>query len=889
MRSRIVVWWCGVWLAGALAASASSPMGIPALDPYERTSPDGTYRLQVNPTDPAGDGPADYMLLRHTSPVWTNRLPFTFRTALVRDDGSVAGYGYPKARGKDPAPGELVVAVLAPAGQLLATHHERLVFAGYWYEPRVEGLVNFEDTGEIAIRIAPTNSAEGETWRMFAWSNGAPVRVVRPVTAPAAGAARVSIEQARKLPGRPLAVLHWGVYATETDSEGARFTLVDAQGREWWRLDLDGDYDRPGDPDGEFALRESMRQSGGLLAASESGRFTVRSARAGQRVSFVAEREGTDGWVVRETGRESFVDPPPTPTAMAETTLVEIGRFTLEDAPATPAPGRRGRVAFDLDDQGRFCVLCDHSDTPDLEWLAADGTSLGLLRLPAAAAASNSSWEMVGPAWVGGARFLVAGSWSGPVETTLVYRVDFERRTVERLAAADTAPIQALTGFPDGRFAALTKTWAAHSSRDGLAFFAPDGTPGWRDSKAGYGGRDGDLLSPEDLVACGSNEVAVLDNIRHTIQVFTSDGRLVGLVDLDQVWKQPVNYPTDLACDGAEGFLVYDFDAAAPLVRIRRDGTIRSALVPRYAGGQRIGLPDGARRAPDGALWVCDGDTLLRLGDDGRAVHMMEGVVQQDVLAHPSSFAVAPDGRIAVADHRTLVVHTYGPDGRRQLRCRPPSMDFKETEHVDHIALDPRGGLVASIRGSPRRQLLFGTAGDFVRDLGNVWNAVTEERCYQPDGGCWVIGFRELHLLDPAGRRRTVLTRRPDHGWLTQLNGGAVSPDGSLAVVTERNGERDWLCVYAPDGSPRHTLRLPSDLDVGWADFAFDGRWIYALREADTVGLEVTSGAVVRVRFPPRVDPDALVGPFAVHGGRELWFLDRFARVMHRFANPAVP
>ena len=52
------------------------------------------------------------------------------------------------------------------------------------------------------------------------------------------------------------------------------------------------------------------------------------------------------------------------------------------------------------------------------------------------------------------------------------------------------------------------------------------------------------------------------------------------------------------------------------------------------------------------------------------------------------------------------------------------------------------------------------------------------------------------------------------------------------------------------------------------------------------VGLEVTSGAVVRARFPLPVDPDVLVGPFAVHDGRELWFLDRFARVMHRYANP---
>ena len=251
--------------------------------------------------------------------------------------------------------------------------------------------------------------------------------------------------------------------------------------------------------------------------------------------------------------------------------------------------------------------------------------------------------------------------------------------------------------------------------------------------------------------------------------------------------------------------------------------------------------------------------------------------------------AVAPDGRIAVADHRTLVVHTYGPDGRRQLRCRPPSIDFKETERVDHIALDPCGGLVASIRGSPQRQLVFSSEGGFVRDLGNAWNAVTEERCFRPDGGCWVIGYREIHLLDPTGQRRILLTRRPDEGWLAQLKGGAVSPDGSLAVITERREKGDWLCVYAPDGSPRHMVRLPSDLDVGWTDIAFDGRWIYALREADAVGLKVTSGAVVRARFPPLVDPDALVGPFAVHGGRELWFLDRFARVMHRFANPAVP
>lgn len=71
---------------------------VPALQPYQATSPDGTWILDVKPGNREAAGPAATTLTNAKTGeiAWKRMLPYTFWQCCVNDDGVVGGFAYTK-------------------------------------------------------------------------------------------------------------------------------------------------------------------------------------------------------------------------------------------------------------------------------------------------------------------------------------------------------------------------------------------------------------------------------------------------------------------------------------------------------------------------------------------------------------------------------------------------------------------------------------------------------------------------------------------------------------------------------------------------------------------------------------------------------------------------
>lgn len=152
-------------LALALLSSAASPQVArrPPLDPATHVSPSGRHVLHVDPTEPDGAGPARYELRRDGEVVWSATLPFTFREAVVTEQGRALGYALTDGLGMGGG-GDFVVAVLSAGGDVL--HEDRTARRPHAvhgpFVPVGRGVVG---SGERAfVRVHDPKSHAAEAW-----------------------------------------------------------------------------------------------------------------------------------------------------------------------------------------------------------------------------------------------------------------------------------------------------------------------------------------------------------------------------------------------------------------------------------------------------------------------------------------------------------------------------------------------------------------------------------------------------------------------------------------------------------------------------------------------------------------------------------------------------
>ena len=123
-----------------------------------------------------------------------------------------------------------------------------------------------------------------------------------------------------------------------------------------------------------------------------------------------------------------------------------------------------------------------------------------------------------------------------------------------------------------------------------------------------------------DITRYDDMSIAILDENRHSIQLFDVNGVFLRQIDLHQTGNRESVVPGIFRRGFSGRISVYYVGIDSPCAtgsHGRRGADPKTNIAPRFSDGRPVAVDCGVRRAPDGRLWVTDGDVLLRLSDDG--------------------------------------------------------------------------------------------------------------------------------------------------------------------------------------------------------------------------------------------------------------------------------
>lgn len=297
------------WFGFGGAAVLGEQGQTPALNPKTYRAAGGKFELKVDPSNPEGRGEGSYVLSQEGKEKWSAKLPFTLWDAGVTDEGVVCGYAYTEGIEGGAKPGEFLVVILDAEGKVKlqqSQKREKSRSGKGPINPVANGLLVDSANDRLIVRVADSDLSQGwESWLIYGISNGRAQIIFRPTRMMKNYEAARSILDAKLAPGTPLVLLHWWIFDDKSKDVGARYTLVDKQGKPVWTLDLPKDYHAGGNKAEQDKLRELVRKRGGILASDKPGEFEIFIAEKSERVRFTLEKEG-DNWNVKEVSRAAF-------------------------------------------------------------------------------------------------------------------------------------------------------------------------------------------------------------------------------------------------------------------------------------------------------------------------------------------------------------------------------------------------------------------------------------------------------------------------------------------------------------------------------------------------------------------------------------------------------
>ena len=750
------------------------------LQPFARSSSDGQWSLSVDPTQRDGGGSARYRCTHAGALVWEGERPWSFSEALVTNEGLAAGCAYSRAAAEPRQPGALHLVILAPDGstrldEARERRASRVMHAGP--VPVARGVFEEPGRGRIVFRIAEDDRTR-EEWCCFTASDGKPAARFRPRDAYPEGNPRRLVSAVRAVPGTELTLVQW--FVSEGRSMGIALDLLgprDVPVAE--RLFL-GELGNSGDKERAWTV-ERVREHGSLFDDPEPLRFAIGLPVAKQKLHLcIGELDGKPALV--ELSREPWElrrpeEAIPALADVPEVTLEEKAAFALEVR--KPEPNAvRDVLAFAF----------DGNDVLRLARRDQQGARFALLRVDRAGKLLHEArLELPGSdpkRWV--------GFWPGPAGTWLAtqsdpgvggmaqaWRVEEEHGTAQPIENLVCESIERALVLEDGGFAALVTRREQYSSEQTLRVFSADGHERWRRGELPDIHAGPSLLSPADLALSGAGGLAVLDDIRHTLQLFARDGTYERTLQLDEVLGHKANYPAGLGSDTQGGFLLFDFHGTPPLYRISSAGEVRASLAPRCADGRAPdALPRNARAAPDGRLWSTDGQRIVRLDEQGVVDLALGASVDADVLAEPSATRIDALGRALIQDRASGAVHVFDGRGRRLLVCRPEPGDIDDPSPIAPLVATRGGGVALRAK---KQTLRFAPDGARLAPVPNPGQAfvvsLVAEHAYATEfrGALLELG------ADLALERR--IERGPEGSWLDCAGALATAADGAVAIV----------------------------------------------------------------------------------------------------------
>ena len=446
----------------------------------------------------------------------------------------------------------------------------------------------------------------------------------------------------------------------------------------------------------------------------------------------------------------------------------------------------------------------------------------------------------------------------------------------------DSPAVTSIAATGDGGFIVLAQQWHKYSATDWLICYDASGIRKWSISSNSDG--DAALFSPSDVSVdrAHGGTVAVLDTIKQQVQFFDKSGKPTHRINLKKTLGQEMNYPTDIKFERGGGLALLDFDGKPPMWRLTPEGKAREQFTPHFTDGQGF-IVRYLRLSPDDRIWTSDGQRLLRVNNRGEVDLTLGERGKTDRPENTTAIAVGPGGDIYTAAASSAAVQVFDSSGKfiRAMKALPE--DFGSNHDDRNIAIAGDGSVYLSGPNAP--YLRFKPDGSRAGWESLNLDSIVEKWHFVPGtANRWVMGYRAIWLVAESGRQR-VIWRQPDHNWLDNPQCMSVARDGSAAVIAEDDIESQKkspprLNIYAADGSPVRTIRLP-DLPSP-SQLVYDGKRAVVLAGGKLVMIDITRGSFTLLALPTARENAGAIKPVGTYhsillgaDGKELWFLYR--------------
>ena len=786
--------------------------------------------MRIDPTDRYGRGPANYQMTAEDQEQWSLTLPFTLIDVVVTDAGETAGYAYShgvEGWGAADGEGDFRVVIIGPDSTLRLNQAVKRTSSQFLHSnpnPVAEGILVNSTSDRAVFRVADPDLNRGnEQWWVHELSTGKEIKRVSPKLLMDDHEHTQSIVDAQVIAGTPLTLLHWWRYQNpdpqhpDKSALGARFTLVDSSAQPVWSLELPRDYVSDNDDQAADQLVNLMQRRGAIIETRRA-EFDLFLAHDSVRATFaVSESDGA--WQVNRKDSKSFdwaeLDMRPQQSAenlqrdnMIPQRAAKIPERQLKLLESILLEGRRqpspirGVADFVFDDQGRIAFKSSHPGERD-EFVMIDARGKELLRLPLPT--GNEQDASLG--WIANDRFVLTASKAGVEEKSAGYWIDAETKSITPIKEFDCPPADQICACSDGGFVILATMRYKYTMTSGLYRYDRDGKQLWKITED----FSDHLFSPEDVTVTSDDQIAVLDNIRKTIQLFNLDGDFNGEIDLEQSWQREPNYPVAIRAI-KNGFTIHDFDAEPSYVKMTARGEVISGFTPRLPNQQQLD-EYLIEVATDGRHWVSDRDAIMRLDSSGVVDRTLGDPPDSDQLGNIAASHVDRRGWIYAVDQRSAKTHVFDTHGNRQFVCLPHPNDCRDSLFKPSLAVTDQGNIYLGVAGAGEtgRFLKFSESGTRIGAVSVDEGLEMCRKWYAQPGTTagLLLGFDAAFLVDGDFQITRKIDRDANNRWLTYLSQACFASDGRFAMLSEDHAGL-MVNIYSPNGEPLHSIPVPA-------------------------------------------------------------------------------
>ncbi|UCC30531.1 MAG: hypothetical protein JSU86_20320, partial [Phycisphaerales bacterium] len=899
--------------------------GVGIAQPKNYVSPSGAYTLFVDPADRYGRGGAKYRLSKSGVEVWSGEKPYTLREVVLTDEGLAAGFAYRTGSKRDEAepssffeggpqnPPEYVHVVIlnAQGEEVLNDMTERMApphtNPPLPARPYLEQLLVDRPNDRVVARVV----ARGARWWIYRLSTGASLARLDPRELTPDLPHLKYVVEARLLPDTPLILVHWYTKGPDykVKDAGAVFALVDLEAGPVWSFQAENDY-----ADIKFGWR---RYGGGTLSyfkkhpailnTSVGGRFDLRLFAENKQASFVARQNDDGSWTVTELGRIDILDDEEAKSTTATRPakpLPYLGELRLGTADAEESPFR-SLTDFTFDNQGRVYFVKRSQEQP---WTLYCADVTGKI-------ISDRQFEWGSVDWTQTARmkdgkFFVSRSKKredGDGYESSSEWVELSTGREEPTGLEISRHVGGVSRFPDGSYLVLdTLIRSSGAVVDRLTRYNSDGSTQWQLDN--YEERQKLGLGPRDVVVTTDGRIVLLE--MSYVRILDGEGDLIRKIDLtgafgtDDSGGRP-SYLHEVVADNDGGFLIADSSNPPVVLRYKADGSLRSRWSPRHPNGKTFNLRPDIRVAPDGRLWTGDGNSIMRLTDEGVVDLVLGPKPQANRLERIAAFTLDQQGNLYAVAHGSGVVHVFDRNGTPMRIIEPDPTDVPGTVKESFIAVKDDGEVYVKKPRTkaympPDEYLRFSPAGDRLETITfepsiPVGRFLSSGWAFQPKTGyrcgiCQIRGDTRLVIVDPPSTLIREVRKRPNGMWFGNRTGFAMAPNGSMAIHNQDILDEkrvDEVDLFSAEGDPIRTMRLPPPREF-YMGIAYDGRRVVVAGDREVVVLDTADDSIERWSLTNPGATEARWSAFIMPDSDELLLFDRRGRKLHRYELPSV-